>query len=51
MSLEGRYLDSASQCRGLSVDLGSLGVEIESMEVNFNALRVEFKFSESTWAS
>ena len=30
----------------MSVDLRSLGVNIESMEVNLNALRVEFKFSE-----
>ena len=35
----------------MSVDLGSLGIEIEHMEVNFRAQRVEFKFSESIWVS
>ena len=51
MSLEGRYLDFASQKVPQSVGFRSLGVEIEHMKVNFRAQRVEFKFSGTIWAS
>ena len=51
MSLGGRYLDSASQFRASECRAWDLGIEIEHMEVNFRAQRVDFKFSESIWVS
>ena len=35
----------------LGVDLGPLGVKFEPLGIDFGPLRIEYRFSESIWAS